>query len=202
MKINLTYYLILVLVTCITMQVHGVKTVYIPRSQGHAPSMICMPAFELTAITTLNFAQSYKNSLIAKDLFGSDYLTISGSQVPNRTTHDLLADNFGLAPDFQSRITFNPKIENIVLAFYFNKPLDQILSGLYVNVMFPVNYARWALNPCEKVIASGSPYFESKCMHADNPCTIAGRTGTDSSQCASLLYWHCYHRRYFTAAVL
>ncbi|MBY0109775.1 MAG: hypothetical protein K2X90_01555 [Candidatus Babeliaceae bacterium] len=163
MKVTCTYYIV-ILYAAISIQLHAVKTVYIPRSQGHAPSMICMPAYELTAITTLNYAQSYKNHLIAEDLFGRDYLTISGSQAPNRNKHDLLADNFGLAPDFKSIITFSPKIENVLLQFYFNKPLDQILSGLYVNIMLPVNYTRWGLNPCEKVINRGSPYFQNGYM--------------------------------------
>lgn len=152
------------MLAAICSSLHAVKTVYIPRSQGHAPSMICMPAYELTAITTLNYAQSYKGQNIARDLFGSDYLTISGSQVANRGAQDLLADNFALAPDFQSTITFNPKIENVLLAFYFNKPLDQLLPGLYVNFMLPVNYTRWALNPCETVINRGAPYFQNGYM--------------------------------------
>lgn len=164
MKVTYTYHIVILLLACINMQLHAVKTVYIPRSQGHAPSMICMPAYELTAITTLNYAQSYKHKNIARDLFGSDFLKISGSQVLNRSSRDLLADNFGLAPDFQSTLSFDPKIENILLAFYFNKPLDQVLPGLYVNVMFPVNYARWSLNPCEKVIDRGAPFFQNGYM--------------------------------------
>lgn len=155
---------VVVLLTAYYATLYPVKTVYIPRSQGHAPSMICMPAYETTVITTLNYAQSYKNYLIANDLFGSDFLTISGSQVPNRGTTDLLADNFGLAPNFQSVITFSPKIENVLLQFYFNKPLDQILPGLYVNFMFPINYARWGLNPHETIINRGDPYFQNGYM--------------------------------------
>ncbi len=164
MKVTCTYQIVIVVLASICSSLHGVKTVYIPRSQGHAPSMICMPAYELTAITTLNYAQSYKGQNIARDLFGSDYLTVSGSQVANRGAKDLLADNFGLAPDFQSTITFDPKIQNVLLAFYFNKPLDQLLPGLYVNFMLPVNYTRWALNPCETVINRGAPYFQNGYM--------------------------------------
>lgn len=139
----------------------AIKSVYIPRSQGHAPSMTCMPAFNYTVIATLNYAQSYDGDLIACDLFGSNVLHFSGSQVLDRSPRDLLADNFGCAPDFQSTLTFSPKIQNVLFALYFNQPLDKILPGLYVNVMFPVNYARWSLNPCETVINRGAPIYQN-----------------------------------------
>lgn len=149
---------------CISHYMQAVKTVYIPRSQGHAPSMICLPAYDYTIITSLNYAQSYKGKLIARDLFGSCVLNFTGSQVTNRSTSDLLADNFGLAPNFESSISFKPYIKNVLLDFYCNMPLDRILSGLYVNFKFPVNYAIWALNPCENVIQRGSTPFANGYM--------------------------------------
>jgi len=126
--------------------------------------MVCLPAYEYTVITSLNYAQSYKGKNIARDLFGASTLNFSGSQVPNRASTDLLADNFGLAPDFQGSIHFNPRIENVLFSFYFNKPLDNVLSGLYVNFMVPVNYARWSLNPCETVVDRGMTIFPNGYM--------------------------------------
>lgn len=150
----------LLLFGCIyIVSLHAVKTVYIPRSQGHAPSMVCMPAYDYTFITSLNYGQSYKGENIARDLFGSSVLNISGSQVPNRKAGDILADNFGLAPDFQSTISFSPSIENTIFSVYYNMPLDNLLSGLYVNFTFPVAYSVWDLHPCERVINRGVTVF-------------------------------------------
>ena len=167
----------LIALLCASNALNAVKTVYIPRSQGHAPSMTCMPAYDYALIMSLNYGQSYHNNLIACDLFGTSKLTISGSQVPNRAASDLLADNFGLAPDFQSTLTFKPSIENLVYALYFNKPLDYMIQGLYVNFMFPIAYSSWTLNPCEKVTDRGSSTFPAGYM-----ATSAVATGSSAQQ--------------------
>ncbi len=164
MKLPIISLLLATIALGIKMPAYGVKTVYIPRSQGHNPSMVCLPAYDYMVITSLSYGQSYKNKNIACDFFGSSCLSFAGSQVPNRSAHDLLADNFGLAPDFKGTISFKPLIQNTVFTFYFNKPLDSVLSGLYVNFMLPVDYARWSLNPCETVINRGSTPFANGYM--------------------------------------
>jgi len=112
---------------------------------------------------TLEYTSSTKPKNITECLFGSDlinaskpYIQINGSQVGDRDETDWLADYFGLPTDFQSRVSFNPHVENVILDINFYLGLDEWLDGLYFRIHGPICYSRWDLNMCEKIINPGT----------------------------------------------
>ena len=148
-------------------QLYAIKTVYIPRSQGDTVSMVCLPTYERFVASSLDYTRSRKSNHITQDLFGTCQLHFAGSQVAQRSSTALIADYFGCAPDFESTLSFNPSIQNVIFSLYYNMPLDHLVSGLYVNFFFPVVYTRWDLNPCETIINAGSDTYPAAYMGVD-----------------------------------
>ena len=123
----------------------------------------------LFAITP-QYNQSYDSDNIAFGLFGKNCLKnckcptlkISGSQAANRGQKDWLADYFGLPTDFESTITFKPKIQNYLVDFYYRYSFDNSChKGLYFSVQAPVVYTKWNLNYCETVNNSGQADYSA-----------------------------------------
>lgn len=67
-----------------------------------------------TAALTTEFTRSFRPHRLAEYFFGSDELTISGSDVGNRADQELLADYFGLSQEFSSNVFFKPVIQNFI----------------------------------------------------------------------------------------
>ncbi|HEV2601920.1 MAG TPA: hypothetical protein VGT41_06545 [Candidatus Babeliales bacterium] len=88
-------------------------------------------------------------------------ISISGSCVDDRDgTKDFLADYFGLPTDFQSTVSFSPKIKNFVADFQFYFGLDSFAEGLYFRVNMPLTHTRWDLHAREEIINKGTnPYL-------------------------------------------
>jgi len=82
-------------------------------------------------------------------------IKISGSNIENRGSCDWLADYFGLPTDYQSCITFEPRIDNFLIDLNFYVGLDTWCPGLYFNIHAPIVHTRWDLNMCEKIQNSG-----------------------------------------------
>jgi len=82
-------------------------------------------------------------------------INISGSHVDNRGACDWLADYFGLPPDYQSCVTFEPRIDNFLIDFNLYLGLDEWCKGLYFRIHAPVVHTKWDLNMCECVQAAG-----------------------------------------------
>lgn len=108
------------------------------------------------------YTRSFRPYQIAECLFGNRCgdlscddkcyrINISGTQVENRKTSDLLADYFGLPTDYKSYVTFEPRIENFLVDFYLYFGLDRWCKGAYFKVHAPVVYSRWDLNMCEHI---------------------------------------------------
>ncbi len=78
-----------------------------------------------TFASTFEYTRSFRSEQIARCIFDNECLEsyecptikISGSRVENRGNKDWLADYFGLPVDFESTITFNPRIENYLVDF-------------------------------------------------------------------------------------
>ena len=87
------------------------------------------------------YNQSALNGNIARALFNTPKLVISGSQATNRADTDLLADYFGLSPEFESVITFKPRIKNIT----FNTGIQYNSDSFYICVQAPVVWTNWDL---------------------------------------------------------
>jgi hypothetical protein len=113
---------------------------------------------------TPEYNHTFNSRSITRTLFGSNLttnpncqqqLTISGSQVANRGTTDLLADYFYLPSDFQSAVTFKPVIDNVIIDFGFYLGLDAWSKGLYFWLHAPFAHTRWDININETVINPG-----------------------------------------------
>ncbi len=127
---------------------------------------------------TPEYTRSFKPCNIAQTLFGLDLLSssdincnlcdddtrcgfikVSGSLVPNRGCTDWLADYFGLPTDYQSILTFEPRVTNLMIDLSFYLGLDEWVDGLYLRFHAPVVHTRWDLNFCEKVLDRGSSAY-------------------------------------------
>lgn len=107
----------------------------------------------------LSYTRSFDSEEITNCLFGTKCcpaLSISGSRVADRDENDWLADYFYLPTDYKSSVSFNPRIDNILLDINFFINLDQWVDGLYVAVYAPLVHSRWDLHMCETIDAKGT----------------------------------------------
>lgn len=165
---------------------HGVTPFFYPRSQSvdaardlvgwtHLINLYDMDRVYGVIGITPEYTRSFKSCDIAQTLFGVDlvgagqgscntcddinrcgFLKITGSLVPNRGCSDWLADYFGLPTDYQSIISFEPHITNLLVDLSFYVGLDEWVDGLYLRFHAPIVHTRWNLNFCETVIDHGS----------------------------------------------
>lgn len=102
------------------------------------------------------FNQSVRAERIARALFNTDTLSIAGSQVVGRGTHNILADLFGLSPAFQSTVKLKPLIRSLVVDAGIYIGLDSWVKGLYVRAHAPATWTKWNLQLKEDVFDNGS----------------------------------------------
>src|SRR5437764_6528550 len=110
--------------------------------------------------SVLGFTPMYNQSLrperISLVLFNSDVFSLSGSQIPGREdTQELLADYFGLAPNFASDACFQPLIRNLELDMALYIGLDRWVQGLYLQFRGPAVWTQWNLKLFESIIDEG-----------------------------------------------
>jgi hypothetical protein len=157
-------------------QAVAVTPTFIPRSQSVnvAREMVgwqnlinlcdmeeCYGAFAITP----EYTQSFRNGRLAECLLGvgsnceSDCngasIKVSGSQVANRGATDWLGDYFGLPTDFQSTLSFSPRVRNFLVDFNLFLGLDNLACGLYFKIHAPIVHTRWDLRFRENVIEPG-----------------------------------------------
>ncbi len=110
------------------------------------------------------YTRTFNNSKITECLFGinddcnSDCgtsLLVQGLTVPNRSDVALFANAFGLPADYNSVVTFNPRIQNFLVDFFGYVGLDGCYEGMYAWIQFPVTWTKWDLGFCERVIDAG-----------------------------------------------
>jgi len=101
------------------------------------------------------YAHSVRPARIAECLFGTDTLAISGSTIENRGPQDLLADYFGLSPQFASVVKISPEIKNLMINIDGYWGFDKYCNGLYARVHVPLVWTRWRLDMCEEVELTG-----------------------------------------------
>lgn len=110
--------------------------------------------------SVLGFTPEYNQSLRPKNislaLFNSDTFSLSGSQVPGRAgTDELLADYFGLSPDFANDTFFKPLIRNLIMDMALYIGLDTWVKGLYLQFRGPAVWTQWNLKLTENIINEG-----------------------------------------------
>ncbi|HSC25513.1 MAG TPA: hypothetical protein VLB80_04855 [Candidatus Babeliales bacterium] len=131
---------------------------------------------------TVQYDQSFRGKNLAHCLFGnsltsntttpttnlnrcdndcddSSILTISGLNQPTGTTRaatEWMAENFYLARDFKSTISFRPKVQDVVVDFNLFVGFDRWCTGLYFRLYGPVVWNRASLHAEETVINKGT----------------------------------------------
>ncbi len=154
---------------------------------SHHVNLYDMESFYGTFFITPGYERSFRPSNITECLFGeflSDksgkdcpkgrQITISGSFVgqdleaggliggrSRNNDKELMADNFLLARDFQSTITFTPRVQNFFVDFHFYMALDEWKKGLYFRVYGPIVHTRHDLKPKETVTQEGEIGYPS-----------------------------------------
>ncbi|MFC1842936.1 hypothetical protein ACFLYU_04725 [Candidatus Dependentiae bacterium] len=118
---------------------------------------------------TVEYSRSFRNERLTHFLFGNDLvncceLHVQGSQAPNRNPKAWMADSFGLPTDFESKISFCPKIQNIVIDLNFYLGLDELAEGLFMRLNAPIVWTKWELCPCERVCNQGENGFDAGYM--------------------------------------
>jgi len=118
---------------------------------------------------SFEYQRTFWPEQISRYLFGDDYINccnlyIQGSQVENRNKQAWLADYFGLAPDYESRVSFCPKIQNAIVDANLYVGLDNLADGLYLNINLPIAWTKWELNPYEIICSEHTKTFEAGYM--------------------------------------
>jgi hypothetical protein len=149
--------------TIFSHHIYSVHSLIIPRSQGVRLSREFNARYrdqenEAAGSVTLTIERlrTFRSKQIAQCLFGSDHLTFSGSAVAQRRPTDLLADYFGLSPDFQGAISFRPRMDNLVVDLQYSLHLDCFKPGLFLTVDLPLARSKWDLRACATKDVSSS----------------------------------------------
>ena len=121
---------------------------------------------------TFEYTRSIKPERIAQFFFGRDIigcnsLLIQGSLVENRNGKAWLADYFGLPLDFESCVSFCPRIENYIADIHAYVGLDGAKRGMYFKIHAPFVRTKWQLNISESVKTEGTQSFPRGYMAED-----------------------------------
>ena len=113
---------------------------------------------------TGQYTRSFRSDRIAQCLFGSDLvcensdpvINVTGSRVANRDfEHDWLADYFGLPTDFESKLRFRPRVDNVIVDLDLFVGFERWCENLFFRFNLPIVYTRWDLNFNEEIIERG-----------------------------------------------
>lgn len=105
---------------------------------------------------TGEYQHSLHGSRMADALFNTDCLQISGSTTVNRGINDILADYFGLSPDYESTVRVEPTIQSAILAFNAFFGFNKWCRGLYFQFQIPLVWTQWNLGLEEDIFEGGS----------------------------------------------
>lgn len=99
----------------------------------------------------LEYTRSFKPEYLAQYFFGCDLdccntLYVQGSNVTNRNSKAWLADYFGLPTFFNSKVTFCPRIQNVLVDMNLHLSLEDWAKGLYLKIFSPLTWTKWELN--------------------------------------------------------
>lgn len=150
---------------CCDSPLHG-KTFLLPRSQGVniARDLVGWhrfinrydePGWYWAWNFVGEFSRTYRPKRIAEYFFGTNCLNISGSQVIDRSEPDILADYFGLSPEFVSDVFVDPYMINGIIdgALYVG------WRSLYFRLHAPIVWTRTSMGLRENVINPGIATF-------------------------------------------
>ncbi len=138
-------------------------------------------AFSITPI----FNQSLRPEKMSLALFNSDTYMLTGSQIEDRAdTQELLADYFGLSPDFAANAFFKPLIRNLMLDGALYVGFDSWVKGLYMQFRTLIVWTQWDLHLTESLLSTGEDvpypagYMDVNSIFAPYNSYVEAMTGT------------------------
>jgi len=164
--------------TYATQDLYG-KTFFSPRSQtarsarrlvGQTPHMHKRKGEKCyaTVAATAEYLRSYRERRLAEYFFGTDKLLFSGSQSTDRGSTDILADYFGLSPEYRGTLKLNPHARTFVMDFNTYVGLDCWHPGLYFRLSLPVVSTRhWICLEEDTLNAGNNAEYPAKYMTTD-----------------------------------
>ncbi len=117
-------------------------------------------SFYGTFDVTLAGGRSFRASHLSECLFDCfisdcDQILIQGKDVVDRSPRALLADYFYLPSDFNSVVTVNPHITNVLANFDLYFGFNACCQDFYFRIYAPVVWTKWDLDFCERVCDEG-----------------------------------------------
>ena len=113
----------------------------------------------------LTYRKTVSPESLARGLFGAflpasfgenDTIVISGKDVVGRSAStDLLADYFGLPGDYESTITFKPRVQAIAIDINGYVNFNRFVKGLYIRTYTPIEWGQINLNEQECIQSVG-----------------------------------------------
>jgi hypothetical protein len=170
------------LLLLIVSSLHGFRgiTTFVPRAQGvdSVSTMLSWMRYaqaenEQDAGALIALVPKYTHSIhpcaISTYLFNSTMVNITGSQVPDRSSLDILADYFGLPSDYQSVLSVNPFISSIQVDIngFFQLSVREHNSWyeeLYFALHAPIVHSRFDLRLRENIVNDGVNFYPAGYM--------------------------------------
>lgn len=135
---------------------YGAGKITFEYSQTFRPNRICECLFGVPQAASASSSSSTCSTSCESDC-NDCVINIKGSCVEGRNNAtDWVADYFGLPVDFQSSISFKPRIQNFVADIQFYLGLAEWCQGLYFRLDLPIVHTKWRLNACETVSADAA----------------------------------------------
>lgn len=97
---------------------------------------------------TFSYTRTFRPENISRNLFGTNHLNFSGSNIEDRTRCQIIGDYVGLSPEFQGTLLASPTIENFIFENQFYLRLDRPCLN-YIQIILPIVHTRWNLNLCQ-----------------------------------------------------
>ena len=148
---------------------------------------------------TPEYTRSFRSGCLAEFLFGDailnncagshcsankcsdnncSFIKIQGTQVTDRDSQALMAENFYLPTDFNSQVYVEPIISNWLIDFNLYLGIDTYHPGWYWRFHSPITRTRWALNMCETVLSNGQNNYDPGYF---NDTVVGDYSTTDSA---------------------
>ncbi len=148
------------------------KSIFVPRSQQFDSvrtfalwtPLLDVPQEDTPSWGTFlapTYTRSFAESDLAQYLFGTQCVTFSGSQVPDRGPNDVLADYFGLPTTFESIVHFAPRISNFIFDWGWFVSLNYFNCNGYLFIHTPIVHSKWDVHLKECVAATGTEYTDT-----------------------------------------
>jgi hypothetical protein len=106
-----------------------------------------------TCDLTIAYNRTFKSSALAYFLFGTQTLRFAGSKIADRAPNELLADNFGLAQDFEGIIKLNPFIYTTIVNIDVELQFYTSRYRPFIKIYVPFVHTTWDLQAKEFSLA-------------------------------------------------